>query len=117
METSNWQAFNLATEALRDIDRFVSSSSKNRTILVEARQKLAGAVHKDPSFIRAQYYSAIVDDMLGQPAKAASELERLLDQKPTFKDDGEYNLGVRYYRLYSKAKNTNATGAFENVAF
>lgn len=115
METSNWQAFNLATEALRDIDRFVSSSSKNRTILVEAREKLAGAVNKDPSFIRAQYYSAIVDDMLGQPAKAVSQLEHLLDQKPTFKDEAEYNLGVSYYHLYSKDQITKAIGAFENV--
>jgi tetratricopeptide (TPR) repeat protein len=115
METSNWQAFNLATEALRDIDRFVSSSSKNRTILVEARQKLAGAVHKDPTFIRAQYYSAIVDDMLGQPAKASTELERLLDQKPTFRDEAEYNLGVSYYHQYSKDEMTKAISAFENV--
>jgi tetratricopeptide (TPR) repeat protein len=115
METSNWQAFNLATEALRDIDRFVSSSSKNRTILVEARQKLAGAVNKDPSFIRAQYYSAIVDDMLGQPAKAASQLERLLDQEPTFRDEAEYNLGVSYYHLFSKDQITKAISAFENV--
>lgn len=115
METSNWQAFNLATEALRDIDRFVSSSSKNRTILVEARQKLAGAVNKDPNFIRAQYYSAIVDDMLGQSAKAATQLEHLLDQKPTFRDEAEYNLGVSYYHLYSKEQITKAIGAFESV--
>lgn len=115
METNNWQAFNLATEALRDIDRFVSSSSKNRAILMEAREKLAGAVNKDPSFMRAQYYSAIVDDMLGQPAKAATELEQLLDRKPAFKDEAEYNLGVSYYHLYSKDQIKKAITAFENV--
>jgi len=115
-ETNNWQAFSLATDALRDIDRFVSSSSKNRTILVDAKEKLKSAVEKDPLFSRAQYYSAIVDDMLGQPANAVTQLETLIASGPDFKVEAQYNLGVSYYHLYSRDKIDKAISAFELVA-
>jgi tetratricopeptide (TPR) repeat protein len=114
-ETNNWQAFNLATDALRDIDRFVSSSSKNRTVLVGAREKLRDAVGKDPQFSRAQYYSAIVDDMLGHSANAVSQLESLIASEPDFKIEAQYNLGVSYYHLYSRDKIDRAIAEFEFV--
>src|SRR5450759_204072 len=101
-ETNVWQAFTLATDALRDIDSFVSSSSRDRAVLIAARDKLKSAVDKDPNFVRARYYSAILDDMLGQPARAVSQLEALLVEKPVFKDEAEYNLGVSHYHLYSR---------------
>ena len=115
-ETNNWQAFNLATDALREIDRFVSSSSKNRNVLVDAREKLKSAVEMDPRFSRAQYYSAIVDDMLGQPANAVTQLETLIALGPDFKIEAQYNLGVSYYHLYSQDKIDKAIAAFELVA-
>jgi tetratricopeptide (TPR) repeat protein len=115
-ETNSWQAFNLTTDALRDIDRFVSSLSKNRTVLVDAKEKLMSAVEKDPRFSRAQYYSAIVDDLLGQPAKAVSQLETLIASGPDFKVEAQYNLGVSYYHLYSRDKIDRAIAEFELVA-
>src|SRR5271169_1983794 len=93
-DTKNWEAFHLATEALRDIDRFVSSSPKDPAVLEEARAKLQSAVRQDPEFIRARYYAAVVDDMLGNSTEAVRELEDLLARNPTFKDETEYNLAV-----------------------
>jgi tetratricopeptide (TPR) repeat protein len=116
METNIWQAFSLATDALRDIDSFVSSSSKNRALLIAAQDKLKSAVDKDPNFVRARYYSAILDDMLGQPAKAVSQLEDLLVKEPAFKDEAEYNLGVSHYHLYSRDQIDKAIVVFEGVA-
>lgn len=116
IETNNWQAFSLATDALRDIDRFVSSPSKNRIVLVDAKEKLRNAVDIDPNFSRAQYYSAIVSDLLGQPAQAVSELEKLIASNPVFKEEAQYNLGVSYYHLYSSDQIDKAVTEFEQVA-
>jgi tetratricopeptide (TPR) repeat protein len=114
-DTKSWGAFHLATEALRDIDVFVSSRIKNRRKLEEAKEKLQGAVKQDPEFNRARYYSAVVDDMLGYPSEAVNELKALVAKNPTFRDEAEYNLGVSYYHLYSSSNIQSALAAFEKV--
>src|SRR6266852_2654590 len=114
-ETNNWRAFNLATDALRDIDHFISSRTKSRETLLAAKQKLEAAVTKDPAFLWAQYYTAIVDDLLGQSEKAAGMLERLLLAQPAFKNEAEYNLGVSYYHQYHREPMVKAISTFEKV--
>lgn len=115
METSNWQAFNLATEALRDIDRYTSSKHKPREMLVSARMKLEEAVAKAPNYLRARYYTAVVDDMLGRPGKAAYELESILEAKPDFREEVEYNLAVTYYHIYKRPEIERAINLFQTV--
>ena len=115
METSNWQAFNLATEALRDIDRYVSSKQRPMEILVLAREKLSEAVAKAPDYLRARYYTAIVDDMLGSPGQAATQLESILAAEPDFKDEVEYNLAVTYYHIYTRPEIERAIDLFRTV--
>src|ERR1700733_3933111 len=114
-DTKNWEAFYLATEALRDIDRFVSSSMKNPSALREARSKLQGAVQQDPEFNRARYYAAVVEDMLGNSTEAVRELEDLLARNPSFKDEAEYNLAVSYYHRYYREHIGEALRLFQKV--
>lgn len=114
-DTKNWEAFHLATEALRDIDRFVSSSAKDPRVLEEAKAKLQGAVQQDPDFNRARYYAAVVDDMLGNSSEAVHELEDLLSRNPTFKDEAEYNLAVSYYHRYYREHVGEALRLFQKV--
>jgi tetratricopeptide (TPR) repeat protein len=114
-DTKSWGAFHLATEALRDIDRFVFSSAKDLRVLEEAREKLQGAVQRDPNFNRAWYYAAIVDDMLGNSTEAVRELEELLAKNPTFKDEAEYNLAVSYYHRYYREHIVEALRLFQKV--
>src|ERR1039457_4839268 len=102
-ETKNWQAFRLATEALRDLDQFMGSSLKDPHILTNAKQKLQGAVQLDPTFIRARYYAAIVDDLLGNSDEASKQLQELIALDPPFKHEAEYNLAVSYYHLDRKS--------------
>ncbi len=114
-DTKNWGAFHLATEALRDIDRFASSSAKDPRVLEEAKAKLQGAVQQDPDFYRARYYTAVVDDMLGNSTEAVNELEDLLARNPTFKDEAEYNLAVSYYHRYHREHIEEALRLFQKV--
>jgi tetratricopeptide (TPR) repeat protein len=105
----------LATEALRDIDRFASSSPRDLRVLEEAREKLQGAVKQDPDFNRARYYTAIVDDMLGNSTAAVRELKELLAKNPVFKDEAEYNLAVSYYHQYYREHVLEALQLFQKV--
>jgi tetratricopeptide (TPR) repeat protein len=114
-DTKHWGAFHLATEALRDIDRFVYSSFKDLRVLEEAKSKLQDAVQKDPEFNRARYYAAVVDDMLGNSTDAVRELEDLLARNPTFKDEAEYNLAVSYYHRYYREHMLEAVRLFQKV--
>lgn len=114
-DTKNWAAFHLATEALRDIDRFVNSFPKDIRVLEEAKSKLHNAVQKDPEFNRARYYVAIVDDMLGNASDAVREFEELLGRNPAFRDEAEYNLGVSQYHRYYRQHILDAIKLFQKV--
>jgi hypothetical protein len=115
METNDWQAFNLATEALRDIDRFAAAPAASRPRLLEARRKLGVAAARDPQFLRAKYYSAIVADLLGQAKDAIDELTALIAQHPPFLNDAKYNLAVSHYHMYSREHVEAAIAEFTNV--
>jgi tetratricopeptide (TPR) repeat protein len=116
METNDWQAFNLATEALREIDRFAAAPAAARPALLDARKKLKAAAARDPQFLRAKYYAAIVADMLGHPSEAIDELTDLLQQAPGFTDEARYNLAVSHYHMYSEDHVKEAIDGFDRVA-
>lgn len=114
-DTKNWQAFRLATEALRDIDNFVEAPKKDRRLLVEARKKLEDAVGHDHNFLRARYYGAVVDDMLGHSNEAVAELSKLIERNPAFREEAEYNRAVSYYHIYSLDEMKEAMAGFQKV--
>jgi tetratricopeptide (TPR) repeat protein len=114
-DTKNWEAFHLATDALRDIDRFVEAEVKDRKLLVDARQKLQDAIERDHNFLRARYYGAIVDDMLGHSNEAAAELSKLIHYNPAFREEAEYNLAVCYYHIYSRREMEEAMAGFQRI--
>jgi tetratricopeptide (TPR) repeat protein len=114
-DTRNWQAFHLATEALRDIDKFAEAAVKDRKLLIDARKKLEDAVRHDHNFLRARYYGAVVDDMLGYSKEAVAELSELIRDNPAFREEAEYNLAVSYYHVYSRPEMEAAVAMFKKV--
>jgi tetratricopeptide (TPR) repeat protein len=116
METNDWRAFNLATDALRDIDRFAKAPASGRPALLDARTKLKAAATRDPQFLRAKYYGAVVADMMGKPIEAIQELTELLAQSPQFIHEAEYNLAVSHYHMFSVEHIREAIVIFEHVA-
>lgn len=113
-ETSSWQAFELVADALGVIDQY--RRSRNVDVLKCARSKLASALQRDPSYVRARFYEAIVDDLAGEPKKAAQTLKGLLDERPPFANEVSYNLGVAEYHSYGHEALDRAIGAFSVVA-
>lgn len=112
-ESPSRRAFELVTEALREIDGY--RASKERSRLQTAQEKLQRALQVDPGFFRASYYDAIVTDLAGKAKDAAAHLELLLQQNPPFDDEVRYNLGVAYYHQYSRRHLDTAIGHFKRV--
>ena len=114
-ETHSWQAFNLATEALRSIDQYVASPDRNVLFLQEAQEKLNSALAADSEFARARYFAAVVEDMLGHPKKAAEDLKKLIREKPGFGIEAEYGLAVSRFHLYEMNELNQAIIGFDKV--
>src|SRR5438445_4218533 len=94
-ESPSRRAFELVTEALREIDGYRASKELSRLGL--AQDKLHRALHVDPAYFRAWYYDALVNDLAGKPKDAAERLEVLLQHNTPFADEVRYNLGVVHY--------------------
>src|SRR2546427_1647697 len=112
-ESPSRRAFELVTEALREIDGY--RASKERSRLQIAQEKLQRALQVDPGFFRASYYEAIVTDLAGKAKVAAARLELLLQQNPPFADEVRYNLGVAYYHQYGRRHLDTAIGHLKQV--
>jgi tetratricopeptide (TPR) repeat protein len=115
-ETSNWRAFEFATAALRDMDASTLNSPPDRLLLESARAKLDAAVAEDPDFLRARYYAAVVDDLLGESKKAAATLEFVVRQKSSFRSEAEYNLAVAHYHSFGETFIGQAILEFRSVS-
>jgi tetratricopeptide (TPR) repeat protein len=113
VETSNRKAFELLTEALIDIDRY--KHSKEMAQLESAKEKLEKAQTEDPGYMRVLYYTAMVNDLIGQPADAVDQFKAVLDQNPPFAEEVRYNLGVAYYHRYSRQYLDEAALHFQTV--
>lgn len=114
-ETNSWQAFNMTAEALRAVDQYVTSPEKNLVFLNEAKEMLRSAVEIDPQFLRARYFSAVVEDMLGHPKAAATELESLIATHPDFGIEADYGLAVSRFHFYEKNELGKAIDGFKKV--
>ena len=92
LESRSREAFELVTDALECLDKYRESREVDELKL--AKTKLEAAKIKDPLYFRAHYFDAIVDDLSGRSKTAVATLSRLLEEKPPFAEEVQYNLGV-----------------------
>jgi tetratricopeptide (TPR) repeat protein len=112
-ETNNRRAFELVTEALIEIDQY--KQSKEPSQLKVAKHKLERAQAEDPSYMRALYYNAMVNDLIGQAADAIDQFKKILEQHPPFMEEVRYNLAVACYHRYSREYLDEAAKHFQEV--
>ena len=113
LETKSWRAFKHLRNAQVSLSEF--EKFKNRDQLVYASKDLGAAIKLDPNYLRARYYRGLVNDMLGQPRRAAEDLLIVLGQDPPFVTEVRYNLGVATFHLYGHDNLKKAIGLFEQV--
>ena len=117
LETSRPKALSLLGAAIEDLAIHKKDPS-NTTVLAAASSKIRDALREDPNYLRALYYDAIVDDLLGNPFVAPPKYERVLDavspETPLFQEV-RYNLGVAYYHRYSSEWLDKAIVQFRSV--
>jgi tetratricopeptide (TPR) repeat protein len=113
IETRNRRAFELVTEALRDIDLY--KQLKERKQLQKAESKLEEARSEDPLYLRAHYYSGITKDLMGKATDAIEDFEKVVRENPPFISEVRYNLGVAYYHRYDLESLQKAQEQFELV--
>lgn len=113
IETNSSKAFELVTDALRDINLY--KHSKDPEQLKSAETKLNLAMREDPEYLRPHYYRAMLQDLLGRPSDAVGPLEEILERRPAFRDELLYTLGLAYYHQYSWSKLDKAIPHFEEL--
>lgn len=117
LETSNPYALTLLSEAVREI---IAYRRDPRSIhrLDEASKKIRSALEKDPDYLRAIYYDALVDDLRFRAGDAPPKYERVLaaakDDSPFFYEV-RYNLGVAHYHRYHRDSLEKAVAEFDIV--
>jgi tetratricopeptide (TPR) repeat protein len=113
IETNDWKAFALVTEALTYIDRYKRSKELERLKLAE--DSLSKAMERDPNYLRALYLSAMVNDLTGKANDAIPQFEKVLGEKPPFVEEVRYNLAVAKYHRYSWSYLDDAAELFKKV--
>lgn len=99
INTQNKEALNLVSDALWELNHY--KQSRELAQLISADDKLEKAIALDPKYMRALFYGAMVNDLVGKAKDAVDKLERLLRENPPSADEVEYNLAVAYYHRYS----------------
>lgn len=97
LETDNWEAFALFSEALKRIESY--KSNRQFAELEDAKKKLESALIHDPSFTRALYHLAILYDLIGRHEDAVDNLLKLL--KTEYRLEAIYALGAAYFHQYT----------------
>src|ERR1051326_2267810 len=117
LDTKSWPAFEYLRDAQLSLSEF--ERLKDRAQLEKANQKLGAAIALDPNYLRAFYYRALVNDMLGQPRQAAEDLQLVLTQDPvtdpSFVTEVRYNLGVATFHQYGHKNLQDAIKLFDQV--
>lgn len=113
VETDDWKAFELVTEALTYIDTYKWSKENERLEL--AQSCLSKAIDRDPDYLRAVYLSAMVDDLRGKANDAIPQFEKVLQANPPFIEEVRYNLAVAKYHRYSWKYLDEAIELFKQV--
>jgi tetratricopeptide (TPR) repeat protein len=98
LETESRKAFELVASAVEQIESF--QEKRDPLELQSAQGLLAAALAEDPQYVDAVYFNGMVTELNGKAADAIPLFEQVLDARPLFADQVEYNLGVAYYHRY-----------------
>jgi tetratricopeptide (TPR) repeat protein len=114
IETPSRAAFELVNEALGRIDLF--QQTRDRQHLQVAHDKLDRARQRDQNYLKAIFYSGIVDDLLGKIGPAISSFETVLKGLPkgadSIRNEVRYNYAVSLYHRYSRSYLEQAESEF-----
>lgn len=113
IETSNQRALQLTNQSWSDINLY--KQSKERARLESAQAKLEQAISEDPKYLKAFYYRAMVNDLIGRSEDAIEQFEKVLQEQPPFIDDVRYHLGMAHYHRYSRSHLEQAAEYFRTV--
>jgi tetratricopeptide (TPR) repeat protein len=98
-ETESFEAFDLVTEALEHIDSY-NPSEKNVGVLREAEKRLTEALadDKDPHYLKARYFRAMVSYLENEPGKAIEQFEQMgeVPSDSAFGKELGYNIAAAY---------------------
>lgn len=97
LETNDWEAFALFSEALKKIKNY--KSNRDFIELEDARKNLESTLRRDPTFSRALYHLAILYDLMGEHEDAIENLLKLL--KSEYRLEAIYALGSAYFHQYT----------------
>lgn len=103
LETADPRALDALSEAIREVIAYRQDPANRRPLDI-AGDRIKLALKRDPNYLRAVYYAAIVDDLQGKSAEATPKYEQVLSgarADSTFLQEVRYNLGVAYYHGYS----------------
>jgi tetratricopeptide (TPR) repeat protein len=107
-ETENFEAFDLVTEALEQIDSY-DGSKKNVEVLREAYDRLRKARddNNDPKYFKARYFQAMILYLENNPSEAISQFRELGDitSNSALGRELRYNIAAAY----------NASGNWEEA--
>ena len=116
-ETVDRQAFELVSKAMEFLDEY--NMDRQLSFLEQAESALQGALRRDPQYLDASYYSAVVKDLIGKPADAVPIFEAILNGLPrdgeNRRNEVEYSRGVAWYHQYSHRKLERAEADFKAV--
>jgi hypothetical protein len=98
--TANREAFELVSDALFSLDRY--KTEKELADLDAAQALLNRAQQLDPTYTRAKYIAALVEDLGGRPADASDQLQGVLAEGYTLAGEVRFNLAVAEYHQYHK---------------
>jgi len=117
LETTRPEALDALREAIHEVVAYRQDPTNRRRLDV-ASAKIKSALKDDPGYLRAIYYDAIVDDLMGRSAEASPKYEQVLRTAradSTFLQEVQYNLGVAYYHGYSWSSLDKAIPEFTRV--
>ena len=99
-ETESFEAFELVTEALEDIDSY-DAAKKNVEVLKQAKERLNEALKddNDPRYLKARYFRAMVRYLEGEPRDAITQFEQMgrVTLDSAFGKELSYNIAAAHH--------------------
>lgn len=112
-ETENENASALVRGVEREFEELKLQRDPFR--LQSAKASLERAQKEDPHYLKAVYYNALVDDLLGKAQDAIPQFERVLNAEPPFSAEVRYYLGLAHYHRYNVENLQKAIEYFSQV--
>jgi tetratricopeptide (TPR) repeat protein len=99
------------------VDRLLrfQQQPEDPAILSEAEEDLNKALEEDPAFLPAVYYRGLTRELKGENDLAISDLSQVVESRPPFKAEAQFNLGVARFHKYHRPDLEQAEAEFQAV--